>query len=270
MSGSELSIALKLLLSAFLFPPGGPLLLLLLGIALWSRRRVASVLVASGSLLLYLFSTPAVHAALFSWLEAPIPLIEQAESSALSERAEAIVVLAGGRRRGMREFNDDKRGDSVNSLSLERARYGAYLQRQTGLPLLLAGGSVSNSDELAEAELMRRVIEQEWQIPVRWIESNSRTTFDNAVNSAKLLREAEVESILLVTHRWHMARALGAFDGLGLKVIPAPTAGESPSRSIYRDLYSWLPHSSVMSENSIALHELVGGLWYRLRSRWSW
>jgi uncharacterized SAM-binding protein YcdF (DUF218 family) len=65
------------------------------------------------------------------------------------------------------------------------------------------------------------------------IETLSRTTYDNAVNSKRLAHPKPEERWLLVTSASHMARAIGAFSGAGFAVEPWPVydAGTTSKRA---------------------------------------
>ena len=57
---------------------------------------------------------------------------------AQARSAQAIVILGGGVRRNAPEYG----GDTVGRLTLDRVRYGAFVARATGLPVLVTGGVV--------------------------------------------------------------------------------------------------------------------------------
>lgn len=76
----------------------------------------------------------------------------------------------------------------------------------------------------SEAGQMKSVLENEFHVPVKWTEDTSRDTRENAYNSFSILRKVKVTHIALVTHAWHMPRAIREFEKAGFKVIPASTA----------------------------------------------
>ena len=93
------------------------------------------------------------------------------------------------------------------------------------------------------------------------LEDESRDTHDNAVYTAKLLKDRGMDRILLVTSAYHMRRSLALFEAQGLDVIPAPTDFQqlvSP-----QVLPPWLPAVSNLSQSTDALHEIVGYWVYR-------
>ncbi|TCL71884.1 YdcF family protein [Rhizobium sp. BK251] len=54
-------------------------------------------------------------------------------------------------------------------------------------------------------------------------ETQSRTTFENAVNTEDLLASQGLSNCLLVTSAFHMPRSIGLFRKLGIEVTPWPT-----------------------------------------------
>jgi uncharacterized SAM-binding protein YcdF (DUF218 family) len=67
------------------------------------------------------------------------------------------------------------------------------LQRVTGLPVLASGGN-------GEAAAIKRQLERDFGVPVRWTEGESLTTEENALLSVKILAGTGIQKILLVTH----------------------------------------------------------------------
>jgi uncharacterized SAM-binding protein YcdF (DUF218 family) len=176
--------------------------------------------------------------------------------------AGAIVVLSGGTYISAPEYG----GDTVGPWTLERLRYAARLYRQTSLPVLVTGGPTLGAHS-SEAEQMRDALEQDFNTPVRWLESTGMDTFENATASEKLLREEGITKILLVTHAWHMRRARLAFEHAGLQVVPAPMG--FTTRTEDNLLTSVVPNARAMLTTRTALHEMIGLLWYRIRFAFS-
>ena len=133
---------------------------------------------------------------------------------------------------------------------------------KTRLPVLASGGR-SYAAPAAEAELMKSVLENEFSTPVRWIEVESTNTLENARASARILREAGIGKVFLVTHSFHMRRAVQAFAPTGIEVIPAPTglAGSRPLSPL-----DFLPSPPGFQTSYFVAHELVGRVWYALRA----
>ena len=245
------------MLGELLLPPTNIIVLLVLG--LWWRRywpKLAHTLLLAGAGLLLLLSLPLVADVLCRQLERYPPLT--AEQAATPD-ADAIVVLAGGWRRA-----EEYGGATVNGFSLERLTYGVWLHRRNGLPLAVTGGRVKGAQQAAEADLMAVVLEDEFQIEPRWVETGSRNTAENAANTVALLEKAGVGRILLVTHAFHMPRALPAFEARGIEVIAAPM-GFYASRDFRFSGYMLFPSTKALGRSYLALHELLGRAWYQLR-----
>ena len=118
--------------------------------------------------------------------------------------------------------------------------------------------------KLSLAELMKQTIENEYALPVRWVETLSHTTYENAKYSTETLKADGIESIYLVTHAAHMKRSVMSFEKFGLTVHPAPTAFGSTG-PLTNGLYSFLPNANALRRTALVFHEWVGMIWYWLR-----
>ena len=233
--------------------------MVLLGFVIaWKKTRFGNVMVVVGVLATYFFAIPLTANLLSLYSQSYEPL--WAEDLARSQ-AGAIVVLAGGRYWEAPEYGQD----TVSFLTLGRVRYAARLARVAGLPVIASGGIVDADKEkgvrVSEAELIARVMKEDYGLGGVITEDNSRTTRENAINTAALLRDLGIDSIVLVTHAVHMARAVTAFQRFDIRVTPAPTL-YFPSRLEPLDIESWLPSALSMYQTRYALHELLGRVWY--------
>lgn len=245
---------LKKILAALILPPAGPILLALFGLWLMrskSRRwQGAGLWLATLSLLgLLLLSLSGVSKALLASLEQYPPITQKQ-----LQHAQAIVILGGGTYFGAPEYGSD----TVGHATLERLRYGAYLARASRLPLLVAGGAPSGGRP--EGESMREVLENDFGIKVRWVEALSRDTAENASLSAPMLKAAGVTRIALVSHGWHLPRAVPLFEKLGMEVTPAPTAFSTASPSMAGAL-----RPIGLRDSQEALNEYLGQIFNRLK-----
>jgi uncharacterized SAM-binding protein YcdF (DUF218 family) len=250
-------------LQSLIFPPGILLLLLLLGVALLRFRPLLARLLLWSSLVLgYLLSTYSVAGFMLQQLQHyPALKPEQIRAQVKQSQIQAIVVLSADRYRGAPEYGHD----TVGSATLERTRYGAYLQRQTGLPLLVSGGHVLDSKGASLAAVMAESLQHDFGVKEVWLEERSRTTAENAIYSQQLLQQEGIDTVLLVTHAYHMPRAVAIFEKSGLKVIAAPTLLVVESESDAPAFMSWLPSAGALQLSAMALHEWLGRLWYWIR-----
>ncbi|WP_293935852.1 YdcF family protein [Iodobacter sp.] len=245
----HLAVLAKNTIAAWLLPPGLFLLLIAIGLALLSRKpRLGRGIITSSLITLTLLSTPIVANAL-------LRLIEPPALTSIPKDIVALVCLGGGKRFAA---YDQIEGETINNATLTRLRYTAQLAKQSQLPVLVSGGKPLGG--ISEAELMAKILVNEFNIPVRWIENESVDTQENAQFSAQLLPKGA--KILLVTQAVHMPRAKIAFESVGLNVEIAPTdyANQEPF-----SILSLLPKSNALINSSFALHELLGLLWYKLR-----
>ena len=241
-------------LKKLVLPPTGPLILAIGGLVLKQAW-----LTAAGLALLWLVSMPLVGLRLLRSLERH-PAFEPETFVADADR-DAIVVLDGGRyhRSSWRSRHEaqESPGD-VKPETLERLRHAARIARSTGLPILATGNGAG--------ELMGQVLREDFAVPCRWLEASSRNTQENADFSAALLEPERRRRVVLVTHAWHMPRAARAFERAGLEVVPAPCAFSGPDRLQLRWL-SLMPSAGGLLCTRLALHELIGLVWYAMRYR---
>ena len=107
---------------------------------------------------------------------------------------------------------------------------------------------------------MRIALERDFRVPVKWVETESRNTEENASYNARLINKGE---IILVTHAVHMPRAVGAFEHSDFTVVPAPMAFISGQGSgfVASDLR---PNIKSLPRTHYVVYEILGATWYRL------
>jgi uncharacterized SAM-binding protein YcdF (DUF218 family) len=226
-----------------LLPPAGLLILAALGAVLLAlhHRRSGWACLTAGLGLMWLLSVPPVADTLTGLAEV-YPALDPARAT----NAEAIVILGGiGHRNHAPEYGGQP---AVELDLLERLNYGAWLSRLTHLPILVTSSR-------GNARAMAVSLTRDFQQPPRWVDPNSHDTYDNARNTAAMLRADHVNSILLVTSTTHMARAMREFTAAGLEVTAAPVQvldrhQEPPFRL--------MPTAEGMQRSNRAIYELVG------------
>jgi uncharacterized SAM-binding protein YcdF (DUF218 family) len=110
--------------------------------------------------------------------------------------------------------------------------------------LVLSGKNETKGTELLKASgiARERVI----------FEAGSRSTHENAVFSARMLKPRSDETWILVTSATHMPRAVGTFRKAGFNIHPWPVIYHPPD---------------IRLSLRVALHEWVGLIGYRLLGR---
>jgi uncharacterized SAM-binding protein YcdF (DUF218 family) len=242
---------LKQAVKLLVLPPNGPLLLVVIGIAIAGHRpRRGRQLALLGVVVLVLLSMPAVG----GWLTMALGRTSPLDLAQVSN-AQAIVILGGGVRREAPEYG----GATLGGITLERVRYGARLARTTGLPVLVSGGAVD--DVPAEARLMRKAFVDEYGVAVRWSEVRSHNTHENAVNSAALLKASGVSRVILVGHSFDFPRTRNEFEAAGISVIPAPINIPSSETMTFGD---FVPSVGGLQRSYFATYELLANALYHL------
>lgn len=242
-----------------LLPPALPLILIFFCFLIWKRWRIFSRLLFALSLgSLLTLSLPFVSYKLFTWLEAPY--LEQQVLQLEPDQKSAIVVLGGGRWQNSPEYPEDQ----LSPGAFWRVRYAAHLAKTYKLPIIATGGTVLPYEQVPEAAMAAKVLHEELGIePSKIIEEGqSRTTWENAKFTAEILKQEEIEQVVLVTSAYHMRRAVFAFNRMGIEVIPKPTGFYSLQQSNWID--DWIPQSEPLHLSKVALHEYIGLVVYRL------
>ncbi len=144
-------------------------------------------------------------------------------------KAQAIVVLSGGL----------KKDGSLASSTAERVRYGVELFKRGYAPVLVMSGG-GPFLKVADAKVMAdEAVEEGVDRKAIVLEDQSTSTWENAVLTAKELRDRGLNSILLVTSPYHSFRAKVMFRARGLAVASTPVqrSGFAEARGLRRLQY---------------------------------
>ncbi len=193
----------------------------------------------------WLFSRP---------LEAPYPIRPFAASPGL----QALVVFS----EDIEPPHFERPYPLAASNTYERCLYAAWICRQYGpLPVLLSGGP-GEPGSRAGALAMRDILLQNGVAEsMVWTEEQSGSTRENALYSARILRQRGISRVALVVDATSMPRAAACLRKLGVDVLPAPSSFFQLD-PLSKEL---LPGWKAIRQNEETLHEAVGLLWYRLR-----
>jgi len=254
---------LKPFVLAALLPPTPFLLLALLGLGLQGRkRRLGRGLLLGGLLGIWISCSDAAGQLLARHVLQIPPSLSAEQLSAIRNRSQqnhdvAVLVLGAGARRMAPEYL----GPRLKPLSLERLQYGVWLSRQLQAPLGFSGGIGWNSKQrgISEGELAEETVQKEYLSHLRWIESKSRDTVENARLSLPLLKAGGIHQLLLVTHDMHMPRALRAFQAESqgqLEIIAAPLGLAAEGGQT--DWEDWCPTWEGLQRVQYAVYEGLG------------
>ncbi len=249
---------MKYVLTELILPPGIFILLLaLLGIRLMRMRGGShgfSALFLAAAL--WALSTGAISDRLMANLEKGMELP--------SDPKDGVIVLLGG---GVGAGAPDPGGTGVPSgETMTRLVTAARLQKRTGLPLIVSGGSPFRDGD-PEAPIIRRFLVG-LSVPAGRIsiEDNSRDTRENAAFTRALMDRMSIRKAVLVTSAFHMRRARFLFEQAGIEVVPYPSSFRSwPGKK--PEWHDYLPTASGLNATALALKEYLGWGWYRLEMR---
>jgi len=221
------------------------------------RRRLTVLTIAFT--LLTLYSLPACSYLLCAALESRHPPLGRRPSD-----IEAIVVLAGGLVAPQAEGLQFELADNVVNrclLAAEMYRQGAHC------PVLVSGGKADpDSSEPSAASVMKRFLIQLGVVEGDLIEEDtSRSTYENAVECARVLRERRIQKVLLVTDGLHLDRALRCVQKEGVTAVGCGC--NYRTLSFEWTLHAFMPNTSSAQGVRAAAYEHAALAWYAFRGR---
>lgn len=243
--------ALSKLVAFVISPLGTALLAGAVGLFYAARgaKRTACAFGMAALIWAWLWATPAFSNGLCLRLEAGYPPLPLNEVPA----AEAAIVIGGAISppSPMRLFAD------LHDAA-DRVWHAARLYHAGKAPVLvLSGGSDPEVTPTTEAQAMQMLL-RDLSVPDTAMlrEGASRTTRQNAENSAALLKHRGIRRVLLVTSALHMARAVAHFQAAGLAVVPVAIDHTAPLA--LNDMPAWLPDAGALAESGRAFKEGLG------------
>lgn len=224
----------------------------------WVRRLLFLTV-----LLLLLTATPVLSLLYIALLETQYPSFQPTSTS----KFDAVVVLAGG----IFQKGSLRPADEVSDASRQRTGCGSDLWRQNLAPkLLLTGGdaTVFRTGLLESHEMKRWALRLGVPESAILIEEQSRTTYENAVQTKAILGSGR---IILVTAAYHLPRAVRLFEKQGFVVTPFPCGYESqhtPQQAWEQaTLFDFLPTAKALLITTQAVDEVAGIIVYWLAGK---
>jgi len=242
------------------------LLLLLMGAALfyaWRKKQLkrGTFLVLAGSWagIVVLSSSP-FAGFLINRLKQQHPPPET-----LPTDIDAIVVLGGG----IDPPGRFRQTPDLDGTSFSRCQHAAAVYDYLGgRKVVVCGGpSWRVPGGPSVAEVMRDALFR-WGLDRQdvFVEPESQSTYENAVNAAAILQRNKLNKILLITDSRHMPRAVLCFRKQGVDLTPLPCDYDPNVRPIA--LHELLvPSPSALKTSHKAIYEWLGMIWYRIHGR---
>ncbi len=248
---------LKPIATALLLPPAPLVALILWGALVIPRRRLAGWLLILFSLIVLWLSGCIGWARVLETQLMTIPPTLSAEriQKLRASPDTAIVILGGGRERHAPEYQSS----NLSEASLERLRYGLWLARATQLPVAFSGGvGWAQADGDSEAQIAARIAELEFNRALDWTEIRSKDTRENAAFTLPILSRTDIHHVIIVTHGWHMPRAVAAFQAASQGNMTFEPAPMGLGTDIQPSGLEWIPTSDGFSRNRRVGKELLG------------
>ncbi len=153
-------------------------------------------------------------AILILWCGYALYHINQVEQTATARKADVAIVLGAA-----------VWGEEPSPGLRERLDQALWLYDNHYVPMLLVSGGLGDGKKITEAAAMKRYL-VEHGVPEERIllESQARSTFENLAFSKPIMAEHGLRSALIVSHGFHLARALDMAETLDMTAYPVGTA----------------------------------------------
>ncbi len=249
--------ALSKILAVFLKPITWIILLMVISFFLRKKAlRVTFRLLALLMLLAFTNSYLTREAAL-SWGS---PLVSE---SGILGTFEVGIVLGGGQVQ-----KDGITGELIFMGNTDRFLKAIELYKSgTIRKILISGGNGSYYREMIpEAELLKSYLSDNGLVPAHdiWVDTVSRNTHENAVESKKILLEAGVRGpSLLITSGTHMRRSLACYEKEGVETVPFVSYQEFLNNRTDFEFYVIPKVGNFLVWNKL-FHEWFGWFFYRI------
>jgi len=261
------------LIKALILPPVSLLLLVLFGLLLSLRwRRTGWVLSMGAALAMLVLAMPITGALLMAGLAADLP-----RTPPPTNLPAAVVILSAE----ARPLDAARTVFEPGPLTWERLIAGGRIARISRLPILVSGGPIDGGpidsgpinggsinggrggeDAPTLAGTMATALTQLLNLTPRWQETRSRDTWENARYSAEILRSNGIASVYLVSHGWHLRRAILAFRHFGITATAVPVR-PTPWPSVRTQ--DFIPSLGGWTASFYGMHEWIGEIYYAMR-----
>jgi uncharacterized SAM-binding protein YcdF (DUF218 family) len=245
----------------------GGLVIIFLVLAIWIARAPSRVARRLLLVVAILFAIVSIYAGQFLLAQAIVGSLRPfTTTDAVPNRRTAVVILGSGSV-GVEDW-DGTRYSVPDRPAMARVLEASRVVKLVDPAIVISSGGSPHPDRriVPTGETMRDMLVT-LGVPADRIvvETVSRTTRDEAVVIAPMLREQRAEQVILVTSEDHMRRSIGSFRAVGVEVVPAI------ARDLRRDvtwMQRWLPGEEGLGTASENAHELLGIVYYALRGWW--
>ncbi len=244
---------LKKIVGNFFVLPGLYLLILTFVLINLKKRKLAVSLLLLLFFLIYFPSTRVGRDLILKPLEDAYPYPKNPKCS-------YIVVLGGG----ITPHSPSQGGAPSVRPPVALRLYEAYkLWKSLKAPIVVSGGKVLSNQP--ESRAMKEFLIT-LGVPQKEVieESKSRTTFENALYTRKIVKGKKV---CLITSAYHMPRSVMIFKAFKVKILPVPTDYRG-SREVGYNPLSFIPFPTYLKDSIDGFREYVGIAFFKLISSW--
>jgi uncharacterized SAM-binding protein YcdF (DUF218 family) len=249
--GEKMVIAIRIIYS-LIFPPAiFVILVFALSIYLYAKastRRLSYILFLV-SILFYLSSCSFIGEKMISQVENKYPFPNSISGDCiimLGQGAQGDVITVDGKG----ELTSETAVNVITTLKLYNL---------LKLPIIISGGApegvhgAGNESQISKRDLIAMQVPEDKII----IDDKSRTTQENAKNSAVILNRMGFKHPILVTSSTHMSRSVELFKKEGVEVLALPTQYEAPKK-VKHDIFDFIPSVYGVSLVRTGLKEMIG------------
>lgn len=238
---------------SFFFEPFSWIFMLLVGAFFLKNVKIKKRLFASALIVLYLLSNSFLYnLCARAWCT---------PATVVSTKFDAAIVLLG-----FTSLTQEPKDRVHVSESVNRITQLIPLYRKGLVSKIILSGGNPNLMEVGKTEATEtKQLLLEWGIPEGDIlmEGNSRTTYENLVNTKKSLKNKGLKSLLLVTSSYHLPRAMAIAKKIDLSVTPYATDFREYPLTDFTQYV--LPSMSALKGFHHLFHEWLGYFVYWLK-----
>jgi uncharacterized SAM-binding protein YcdF (DUF218 family) len=175
--------------------------------------------------------------------------------------AQAIVVLAAG----FRPPDNTRLRAELDEDTLQRCLHAAELYRQRPCTVIVSGGDPDEPGPVCAQVMCEFLVHLGVKPSDIVVEDKSRTTYENAVECTKVLKQRQIRNAVLIVDAVDMLRALACFRNQGMELAPSPC--HHRATEFGPTFFDFVPNLRAGQNCQRVWHEWLGMAWYWLKGR---
>jgi uncharacterized SAM-binding protein YcdF (DUF218 family) len=181
------------------------------------------------------------------------------------DRTYEVGIVLGG---FVKYYNSELKTLSFGDAS-DRLMEGLMLYKKGVIKkILISGGNANLVGGFVEATLAKDFLIKYCEVPSEDIltDTLSKNTFQNAVESVKVLKENKINpsDCLIITSAFHMRRSLACFEKQGA-MVTAYCCDQHSGKQFYNPTTLIVPNERYIEKWTLIFHELIGYAIYKMQ-----